>query len=262
MPDYKNLCDETRLIVKEAGAFIQNEAKSFNRGKVEFKGLHNLVSYVDKTAEEKLVAGLNKLLPEAGFITEEETVTERKKMNWIIDPLDGTTNFIHGLPVYSISIALHDGDELVLGVVHELNLDECFYTWKGAPSYVNEKEIAVSSAQNINESLLATGFPYYDFEKQQAYIKLFTELMQKSEGLRRMGSAAIDLAYTAAGRFDGYYEYNLNSWDMAGGAIIVQNAGGVVTDFTGENHFLEKRELICGNPAVHAELLTYIQKYF
>lgn len=262
MTDYKSLCDETRLIVKEAGLFIQNEAKSFNRGKVEFKGLHNLVSYVDKTAEEKLVAGLSKLLPEAGFITEEETVTERKTMNWIIDPLDGTTNFIHGLPVYSISIALHDGDELVLGVVHELNLNECFYTWKGAPSYVNGKEMTVSSAQNINESLLATGFPYYDFEKQQAYIKLFTELMQKAEGLRRMGSAAIDLVYTAAGRFDGYYEYNLNSWDMAGGAIIVQNAGGIVTDFTGGNDFLEKRELICGTPAVHAELLAYIKKYF
>lgn len=260
--NYEAICEGTREIVRETGIFIQEEAKNFKRESVEFKGLHNLVSYVDKSAEEKLVAGLRKVLPEAGFITEEETTTERGTMNWIIDPLDGTTNFIHGLPVYSISIALHDGKELVCGVVHELNLDECFYTWKGAPSFMNGTEIHVSAAKNINESLLATGFPYYDFALQEKYMALLNELIRKSEGVRRLGSAAVDLVYTAAGRFDAYYEYNVNAWDIAAGAIIVQNAGGFATDFGGESGFLDKREIVCANPAVHAELLDVIKKHF
>ena len=210
-----------------------------------------------------IVAALEKLLPEAGFITEEKTISRTgERYNWIIDPLDGTTNFIHGLPVYSVSIALQERDELVLGVVYEINQDECFYAWKDSPAYLNGKIIKVSSAKVINQSLLATGFPYYDFTKQPAYIALFTELMKSCHGLRRLGSAAVDLAYTACGRFDAYYEYNLNAWDVAAGILIVRQAGGDVVNFKGGNEILNTRELLATNGKITGEMLETIAKYF
>src|SRR5882757_1969519 len=166
-------------ISKEVGGFIREQRKIFSSDKIEIKGLNDLVSYVDKTAEEKIVSALQEVLPEAGFITEEKTINKvGERYNWIIDPLDGTTNFIHGLPVYSVSIALQEYEELVLGVVYEVNQDECFYASKGTPAYLNGKVINVSDSAALSKSLLATGFPYYDFEKQPAYIALFTEVMQ------------------------------------------------------------------------------------
>ena len=250
-------------IAKEAGAFIREQRKTFSADKIEFKGLNDLVSYVDKTAEEIIVTALPKVLPEAGFITEEKTINKvGERFNWIIDPLDGTTNFIHGLPVYSVSIALQENDELILGVVYEINQDECFYAWKGSAAFLNGTQIYVSSNQTISKSLLATGFPYYDFEKQPAYIELFMELMRSCRGLRRLGSAAVDLAYTACGRFDGYYEYNLNSWDIAAGIVIVRQAGGDVINFKGGNEVMNSRELLATNGKITDELLEKIKKYF
>lgn len=250
-------------IAKEAGAFIREQRKNFSSEHIEIKGLNDLVSYVDKTAEGIIVAALDKLIPGAGFITEEKTISRTgERYNWIIDPLDGTTNFIHGLPVFSVSIALQEYGELVSGVVYEVNLDECFYAWKGAPAYLNGKEIKVSDSPSIDKSLLATGFPYYDFEKQPAYIALFTELMKSCHGLRRLGSAAVDLAYTACGRFDGYYEYNLNPWDVAAGILIVRQAGGDVVNFTGGMECLESRELLATNGKITGEMLKAIQLYF
>jgi myo-inositol-1(or 4)-monophosphatase len=250
-------------IAKQAGDFIRQERKTFNIDKVEYKGLNDLVSYVDKTAEGIIVAGLEKMLPEAGFITEEQTKTIiAERFNWIIDPLDGTTNFIHGVPSYSVSIALKEYDELVLGVVYEINLDECFYAWKGAPAYLNGKEIKVSKAPKVADSLIATGFPYYDFTKQPQYIELFTYLMKNSHGLRRLGSAAVDLVYTAAGRFDAFYEYNLNAWDVAAGIVIVRQAGGQVVNFTGGDEVLDTRELIASNGHITDELVGVVQQYF
>ena len=248
---------------KQAGEFIRQERKTFNADQIEYKGLNDLVSYVDKTAEGIIVAGLEKILPEAGFITEEQTNTKlAERYNWIIDPLDGTTNFIHGLPVFSVSIALKEYDELVAGVVYEINQDECFYAWKGAPAYLNGKEIKVSKAPTIGDSLIATGFPYYDFTKQPQYIELFTHLMKSCHGLRRLGSAAVDLAYTAAGRFDAYYEYNLNAWDAAAGVIIVRQAGGHVVNFKGGDEVLDTRELLATNGKLTEEMLEVIGKYF
>lgn len=249
-------------IAKEAGAFIREQRKTFSPDKIEIKGLNDLVSYVDKTAEEMIVAALQKVLPEAGFITEEKTINRvGERYNWIIDPLDGTTNFIHGLPVYSVSIALQEYDELVIGVVYEVNKNECFYAWKGSRAYLNGNEIKVSNCKAINESLLATGFPYYDFSKQAAYIALFTELMKSCHGLRRLGSAAVDLAYTACGRFDGYYEYNLNPWDVAAGILIVRQAGGDVVNFKGGQECMNSRELLATNGKITAEMLGTVQKY-
>ncbi len=250
-------------ISKQAGEFIRQERKTFNADQIEYKGLNDLVSYVDKTAEEIIVAGLEKILPEAGFVTEEQTSNKiAERYNWIIDPLDGTTNFIHGLPVFSVSIALKEYNELVLGVVYEINQDECFYAWKGAPAYLDGKEIKVSKAPAISDSLIATGFPYYDFGKQTQYIELFTYLMKNCHGLRRLGSAAVDLAYTAAGRFDAYYEYNLNAWDAAAGIVIVKQAGGHVVNFKGGDEVLDTRELLATNGKFTGEMLAAIQQYF
>lgn len=250
-------------VAKQAGNFIRQERTKFNSDKIEYKGLNDLVSYVDKTAEAMIVEALEKILPEAGFLTEEKTINRTgERYNWIIDPLDGTTNFIHGLTVFAVSIALKEYDELVAGVVYEVNLDECFYAWKGAPAYLNGKEIHVSKAPKIADSLLATGFPYYDFTKQPQYIALFTDLMQHCHGLRRLGSAATDLAYTACGRFDGYYEYNLKPWDIAAGIVIVRQAGGTVTTFTGGDDVLEKCDVVATNGLIGDELVGKIGEYF
>lgn len=259
----QNLTNQVTEVAKEAGEFIRQERKSFSADRIEFKGLNDLVSYVDKTAEQKIVASLEKILPEAGFITEEKTTTKvGERYNWIIDPLDGTTNFIHGLPVFSVSIALQDKDKLVAGVVYEVNLDECFYASIDTPAYLNGKEIKVSNAPTIADSLLATGFPYYDFSKQQQYINLFSELMKSCHGLRRMGSAAVDLVYTACGRFESFYEYNLNPWDIAAGVVIVKQAGGHVVNFSGGEEVLNSRELLATNGKITAEMLSMIDRFF
>lgn len=260
---YNQITNSVVEVAKQAGDFIREQRKIFSPDKIEYKGLNDLVSYVDKTAEEMIVAGLEKILPEAGFITEEKTkIKLGERFNWIIDPLDGTTNFIHGLPVFSVSVALKEYDELVVGVVYEVNQDECFYASKDTLAYLNGREIRVSDNATVSASLLATGFPYYDFSKQAAYINLFTELMKSAHGLRRLGSAAVDLAYTACGRFDAFYEYNLNAWDVAAGILIVRQAGGDVVNYKGGNEVMETRELLATNGKITGELLSYIDKYF
>jgi len=259
----ENLTAQVVDISKIAGDFIRQERKAFDLDKIEYKGLNDMVSYVDKTAEKMIVSALEKILPESGFITEEKTTTKvSDRYNWIIDPLDGTTNFIHGVPTYSVSIALKEYDELVAGVIYEINLDECFSAWKDAPAYLNGKEIKVSKNPMVASSLIATGFPYYDFAKQPAYIELFTELMKNCHGLRRLGSAAVDLAYTACGRFEAFYEYNLNPWDIAAGVVIVRQAGGDVVNFKGGSEVMNTRELLATNGKITGEMLEIIQKYF
>lgn len=261
--NYELLSTQVIAITRLAGNFIRKESMNFDADAIEFKGLNDLVSYVDKTAEEQLVSNLSKLIPDAGFTTEEETVnTKGKTYNWIIDPLDGTTNFIHGVPTYSISIALYEEDQPVLGVVYEINRAEMFHSYKDAPAYLNNKPIRVSHINSLSDSLLATGFPYYQFDKQPQYMQLLAELMQKTHGLRRIGSAAVDLAYVACGRFDAFFEYNLNSYDVAGGAYLVQQAGGKVMNFSGGNEFINKREILATNGRVDEEILNAIQRHF
>ena len=224
--NYEYICKYVINAITGASHFIQTEAKKFSPDRIESKGLNNFVSYVDKTAEEMLVEALHEILPEAGFIAEENTVSDKgEQLKWVIDPLDGTTNFIHGIPVYAISIALMEGNETVLGVVYELNQNECFSAWKDGPAMKDSDEIHVSSAAKIKDSLIATGFPYYDFHKMKAYMESLEYFMQNSHGARRIGSAAVDLAYVACGRFDAFYEYSLQPWDIAAGSIIVERAG-------------------------------------
>ena len=251
-------------IATDAGAFLLQERHQFRREAIEYKGLNNLVSYVDKETEKQLVEKLSQLLPEAGFITEEGTTgqaADQTALNWIIDPLDGTANFIHGLPVFSVSIGLAQGKTPIAGVVYDPNRDECFSAWQGGGAYCNGNRLTVSPATTLGESLIATGFPYSRFEQMQRYLQILESLMQQTHGLRRMGSAAIDLAYVACGRFEAFYEYNLNSWDMAAGVLLVREAGGLVTDFDGGDEFLFRGDVVAGC-GIHPELIRSIRQYW
>jgi len=250
-------------VSREVAEFIRAEGASFDRARIEQKtGFNNLVSYVDKEAEHKLVKVLQKLVPQAGFITEEGTVEQSKQheYNWIIDPLDGTTNFLHGLPIYSISIGLARANDVILGVVHHVVRDECFHAVEGQPAYCNDTEIHVSPIETLNESLLATGFPYHLFEKRDVYLDIIKEFLEKTHGIRRLGSAAIDLAYVACGRLEGFFEYNLNPWDVAAGTLIVQQAGGKVTDFKGGKNYVFGGELCAANGYMQSEMLQIIKE--
>lgn len=235
-------------VVRETAGFIKKEAEKFSQSAIEYKGKNDLVSYVDKEAEKLLVAGLSQIVPESGFITEEGTADKGRaeEYNWVIDPVDGTTNYVHGIPLYSISVALMQGEEVVLGIIAEPNRDEYFYTIKGEKAFLNDKEIRVSPVSKLEESLLATGFPYSKFQDMPAYLNVVGELMPKTHGLRRMGSAAIDLAYVACGRFEGFFEYNLKPWDVAAGAFLVHQAGGKVTTFRSTDDYIFGGELVAG----------------
>lgn len=255
------MCFQTIKLAEKVANFIRTEAENFDLSKVEMKEFNNLVSYVDKSAEEQLVEGLRQILPEAGFITEEGTASHSdEEYKWIIDPLDGTTNFTHGLPAYAVSIALAKGHELLIGVVYEVNRQECFSAWKNGGAYCNGKPIHVSQADTLSKSLLATGFPYYMFDKLDAYMEILKTFMQKTHGIRRIGSAAVDLCYVACGRFEGYYEFNLNAYDIAGGAIIVQEAGGTVSDFSGGSNYFYGEEIVASNGKIHQQIIDEIQK--
>jgi myo-inositol-1(or 4)-monophosphatase len=259
----KEFCEEVKFAVNDAVNFIRNERLNFHQSDVENKGLNDLVSYVDKTAEKIVVDNLIKLIPDAGFITEENTISiSSKEYCWIIDPLDGTTNFIHGLNCYCVSVGLTYKNELVLGVVHEVVSDECFYAWKDGGAFCNEKSIKVSAVNQLSQSLIATGFPYTNYSRMESYMRVFDYCMRNTHGLRRLGSAAIDLAYVAAGRMDAFYEYGLNPWDIAAGCLILKEAGGTVTDFSGEENYLFGREILATNNAIHNSFLEVIKKEF
>lgn len=247
---------------KHVGDFIRTERKTFSYSKAEVKGLNDLVSYVDKTSEERLVAMLAALLPEAGFTTEENTRNEQREYNWIIDPLDGTTNFIHGIPCYAVSIALEHQGQVILGVVYEVVHDECFSAWKGGGAWLNGSPIRVSDRQNLSESLIATGFPIYNFSRLEGYLLALTELMKCTHGLRRIGSAATDLCYVACGRMDAYFEYNLNAWDVAAGALIVIEAGGTVCDFSRGQNWLYGREVVATNKHLQGVFESLVSESF
>ena len=237
------------------GEFLKQEVSKLKSTDIQLKGLHNFVTWVDQESEHRIVEKLSKLLLDSGFIAEENPALKPGEYTWIIDPLDGTTNFIHGVPLYCISIGLMYQDETILGVVYEPNLKECFYTWKSGPAYLNREIIHVSQTATVNESLFATGFPYYDYRRLDDYLAIFKHLLQNSHGVRRLGSAAADLAYTACGRYDGFFEYGLSSWDVNAGSLLVKNAGGMVTDFRGTDDYIFGKQIIATNNAVYSEFL-------
>ena len=261
--DLKSIDLEVVDLCRSVAAFVRAERENFDNTRIEQKEkLNNLVSYVDKESEKKLVSKLLQILPKAGFITEEGTVEQSQSndYNWIIDPLDGTTNFLHGLPVYAISVGLAYRQEVILGIVHDVVHNDSYHAVQEGNAYCNDKTIRVTPAKTLSETLLATGFPYFQFDKTEAYLDIIKTFLDKTHGIRRLGSAAMDLAYVASGKLDGFFEYNLNAWDVAAGSFIVKQAGGKVTDFKGGNNFLFGGELCASNTNIHPEMLQVIRE--
>ena len=271
----ENLEKITRLvcaIAREAGSYIRKERAAFSLDKVERKHAHDYVSYVDKGSERLIVSRLREVLPEAGFITEEGTTKDdasainhqSSDVFWVVDPLDGTTNFIHGFAPYAVSIALCKGREIIIGVVYEIVADECFYAWKGGGAYLevrdkrsevrNEVPLEVSKS-TINDALLCLQLPY----NSDAYKPVITRLIQHYYGqvgsIRMIGSAAIALCYVAAGRLDAYAERYIGQWDYMAGALIVMEAKGSVTNYAGDAYFMEGDSVVASNGVVHQDLL-------
>lgn len=262
MINLKKITKEIEKAVLETAQFISEEALRFDKRRTETKGLHDLVSYVDRNSEKMLVDTLSAIMPEAGFIAEEGTSSKKgARYCWVIDPLDGTTNFIHGLHPYAISVALTEDGDPVAGVVQAVGGNETFTSYKGGGARLNGHLIRVSTAASLSDSLVATGFPYYDFTRLKNYMDCLTYFCKTTQGIRRLGSAAIDLAYVACGRFEAFYEYGLNPWDIAAGVLLVREAGGRVSDFSGAQGNLTGKEVIAANNLVYPEFLENVSKF-
>jgi len=258
---YQKTCFDAMDVVREAAAYIKDRHMNRENLNIEAKSRHNFVTEVDTEAEQILVKGLTSALPEAGFITEEGTTSRKEKTyNWVIDPVDGTTNFIHGVFPFAISVGLLEEDEVVAGVIYECGLDEYFYTWKGGGAWLNGDPIRVSTIDRVKDALIATGFPYTDFKYMDEFMESVDYFMKNSHGLRRLGSAATDIAYVACGRYDGFYEYGLNPWDIAAGILLVKEAGGGVSDFKGNPDALYREHIICSNGRMFPEFQSTIKK--
>lgn len=257
------LLDSILKVTDEAAAFIRSHAGKVAVDHIEIKSRNSLVSFVDKQAEIMLVEGLGKIIPSSGFITEEGTIEQRtSEYTWIIDPLDGTTNFLHQIPVYSISIGLLYEEKIILGVVCDIEHRETFYAWKGGGAWCNGRQIHVSDREEISDALVATGFPYSSKDVLPQLTLTFDFFLKHARGMRRLGSAAIDLAYVACGRFDAYYETTLNSWDISAGIILVEEAGGIVTDFAGNKDMLQNGQVIAAPQRLHTTVHKNIQSFF
>ncbi len=251
--DYRNLCENVCRIAGEAGDFIARQRLTFSFDRVEHKGAQDLVSYVDKETEKMVVKELRELLPEAGFITEEGTVEKAtgQRYKWVIDPLDGTTNFVHGLAPYCVSLALTEDDKPVVGVVYEVTHKECFYAWKDSAAYLNGREIRASTIGTLTDSLIGMGLSHASDDSIPELLRHMDYFLRHTNGVRRLGSAAADLAYVACGRFDGFYQKNLSPWDVAAGALIARQAGARVTDFAGGDNYVFGREIIASNSSIY-----------
>jgi len=261
----KQITLQVTRLAREAGDFQLTELKNFELNRIEHKGRSNdLVSYVDKETEQMLITGLTKLIPEAGFETEEGTIEQSSTgLRWVIDPLDGTTNFLHKIPAFSVSIALVQDDELLSGVVHEPSRNECFYAWKDGGAYLNGEAIAVSTIETLNDSLIATGFPYSLRGKSEEYFKLIRHFVETTHGVRRLGSAAIDLCYVACGRFEAYFEFNLKPWDVAAGILIIREAGGIVSNYSGGPDGCQTAEEVCAaSKNIHPAMIEAFKKFW
>lgn len=252
--NYGELCKGAMKVVMQAASYVREHHENRSTLQVERKGQQDYVTSVDKGSEEILVRGLGKLLPGSGFIAEEGTGASKGELyNWIIDPIDGTTNFIHGAYPFAISVALSEGDEVVVGLVYEFGQDELFTAWKDGGAYCNGKSICVSATPKVEQSLIATGFPYTNFSLLTEFMESMDFFMKNCNGLRRLGSAATDIAWVACGRYDGFYEYGLHPWDIAAGMILVKEAGGDHCDFEGGPNPLFREDFICGNAAIFDE---------
>ncbi len=257
------LCEQTVVLVQATAQFIQSELGQVKMIEIKGERFNNLVSYVDQNSEKRLVAGLQALLPEAVFLTEEATTAaESGEWCWVVDPLDGTTNFLHQLPCFAISVALTYRGESVLGVVHNVSMRETFWTWKGGGSFLNGQPIQVSERKGLNQALISTGFPYTDFSQIGPYFQVMEHFMRNTRGIRRWGAAAIDLAYVACGRYDLFFEYSLHPWDVAAGGLLITEAGGCFTDFQAGHGAWSGKEVLASSAQLYTEGLKIINGAF
>ena len=244
---------------RRAGAIINRASQDVGAIKVHSKNYNDFVSEVDHAAERAIIETLQEAYPDHGFIGEESgnDRTDAEHV-WIIDPLDGTTNFLHGYEQYSVSIALMSRGHLEQAVVYDPSRNDLFTATRGRGAFLNDKRIRVSNRAKLQSAMVGTGFPFRDFKHLDTYLGMFKDMIKNTAGLRRPGSAALDLAYVAAGWFDGFWEIGLSKWDIAAGALLVQEAGGIVGDFEGNETWIETGNIVAGNPKVFAQMLQVL----
>jgi myo-inositol-1(or 4)-monophosphatase len=263
MSDYTVELNLAKKAAKSTAKIIEKYQVN-NNYSVDYKGKNDLVTEADLKAEKNILSIIEEDFPE-DHILAEETASKGDMPDgrtWVIDPIDGTTNFTHGFPVYCISIGLWEEQEPKMGLVMEVSRGECFTALAGKGAYLDGNPISVSKREKPEDSLIGTGFPYNDLSLVEHYLAFFRMLMDRTQGVRRPGAASYDLCCVACGRFDGFYEYALNPWDVGAAALIVQEAGGMVTDWSGGSDWLFGERIVAGNPAIHKFLLEEISNYF
>jgi myo-inositol-1(or 4)-monophosphatase len=247
-----------------AGAIINRASLDLDRLQVDTKAPNDFVTEVDRAAEASIIETLLAAYPGHGILAEESGSTRGAKDSdyvWIIDPLDGTTNFIHGLPTYAVSIALSFRNQIQQAVVYDPARNDLFFASKGRGAFLNDKRLRVSKRTRMAEALIGTGFPFRKGDDPDRYIRLFTMVMKSCAGLRRPGAAALDLCYVAAGWYDGFFESGLSPWDIAAGSLMITEAGGLVGNFTGEADYLHRREVVAGSPKIYGQLVQMLAPY-
>lgn len=260
--DLDFLTEEVKKLARQTGEFLKKERLSFDRSRVEQKAAHDYVSYVDKASEKRIVERLHELLPEAGFIAEEGSGSlEEQEYCWVVDPLDGTSNYIHDCTPYCVSIALRNREEILLGVVYECGREELFWANKNSRAYLNGKEICVSDQSVLDQSFIELGFPYKAEDYRSFALGLIQDLYGHVGGLRLMGAAAAEISYIAAGRFEARVEAFIGPWDIAAAYIILKQAGGKMTGFDGNPDCLGAKEVFASNGKVHEEFLKVLQRH-
>ncbi|MBU6505082.1 MAG: inositol monophosphatase [Betaproteobacteria bacterium] len=245
---------------RRAGTLINRAALDVDRLTVTKKGPADFVSEVDRMVEAAIIGVLREAYPDHAFLGEEGGAVGESEFQWIIDPIDGTTNFLHGFPMYCTSIALVHKGVITQAVIYDPVRNDLFTATRGSGAFLNERRIRVSSQTRMEDALIGSGFPFSSMEHQERYLRMFAEVMRKSAGIRRPGSAALDLAYVAAGRYDGFWEMGLKPWDMAAGALLIQEAGGLVSDLEGEDRFLQTGHVVAGTPKIFAQLLPMVAR--
>ena len=249
---------------RRAGVIINRASDDVDRLTIHSKGENDFVTEVDQKAEQAIIQTLLDAYPDHAILAEESGASgslggaDEVEYQWIIDPLDGTTNFIHGMPQYAISIGLAHKGVMTQAVVYDPNRNEIFTASKGGGAYLNEKRIRVAKRTKLDEALIGTGFPYRMFDHIDAYLAIFREVAQKTAGMRRPGAASLDLAWVACGRMDGFWELGLSPWDMAAGTLLITEAGGLVGDLSGEANYMQTGNIVGGNPKIFSQLLQII----
>ena len=249
---------------RAAGVIINRAALDVESVRVSQKMANDFVTEVDQSSENIIIDTLLTAYPDTGILAEESGQTRGNPQSehiWIIDPLDGTTNFIHGFPFYCISIALQSKGRIEQAVVYDPTRNDLFTSTRGRGAFMNDRRLRVSKRIRLQECLISTGFPFRPDDDYATYLKLMSEVMKRTAGLRRPGAAALDLAYVAAGFCDGFFETGLHPWDMAAGSLLITEAGGLVGNFTGDADYLYQRECMAANPKIYAQLVTLLQKY-